>query len=141
LQANHFYVLQVRNNASALLPFAYLIIGGALAATIKPFAKGRQLGFISTVAVIALLPWVLASYGHIFPTIYLFNGPLLEIGWIVAGSIVLLSPKVLLPAMRRQWRHVRRIDVGPHDGANYQADYQGEQQHVSLTFPRKEAPR
>lgn len=90
LEAKHFYFLQKYYNANALLPFAYLTIGGAFAAMIKPSGQVRQFGFLAAVAVIALVPWVLATLGHIFPRPALFDGSTFEIGWIMAGSLLFL---------------------------------------------------
>ncbi len=88
LEANHFDRLQMSYFADALFPFAYLTLGGALAVVIGQSGQVRQLGFLAATALIALVPWVLASLGYIFPRRDLFSGPIFESGWIVAGALL-----------------------------------------------------
>ncbi len=88
LEADHFPVLELPLFANALFPFAYLTLGGALALVVKQSGQVRQLGFLAATALIALVPWVLASLGYIFPRWGLFSGPILESGWIVAGALL-----------------------------------------------------
>jgi hypothetical protein len=90
LQADHFYVLEMEYNADALLPFSYLAIGGAFAAMIKPCGRARQLTFLAAAALIGLIPWLLATFGYVFPSWELFKGLKFEIAWVMAGSILLL---------------------------------------------------
>jgi hypothetical protein len=91
LQADHFYVLQMEYNADALLPFAYLTVGGALAIMIRPSGNDRrQYGFLAAVVAITLVPWGLATVGHIFPRGDLFGDLSLEIGWVIAASLLLV---------------------------------------------------
>jgi hypothetical protein len=91
LAADDFPVLQLSYFADALYPFAYLTIGGALAVLIKPSGQTRQFWFLLAAALIALVPWVLATLKHIFPPRQdLFYGPILELSWIMAGSLLLL---------------------------------------------------
>lgn len=90
LEADHFNVLHFMEYAVALLPFAYLTIGGALAIIIKPLGKLQEFVFLAVVAVITLVPWVLATLGYVFPRWDLFSGLTFEIGWVLAGSLLLL---------------------------------------------------
>ncbi len=87
LEADHFARLQTAHFANALFPFAYLTLGGALAVVIGQSGQVRQLGFLAAAALIALVPWVLASFGYIFPRRGFFSGQIFEGGWIVVGSV------------------------------------------------------
>jgi hypothetical protein len=90
LQADRFYVLRFYYNSDALLPFVYLTIGGAFAVMFTSSGFTRQLGFLVTAAVIALGPWLLGSFGYIFPKGYLFEGRDFTIAWVTAGSLLLV---------------------------------------------------
>jgi hypothetical protein len=90
LEADHFNVLHFMEYAVALLPFAYLTIGGALAVMIKPSGQVQQLVFFALIALIALVPWVLATLGYAFPRWDLFEGLTFEVLWIMVGSLLLL---------------------------------------------------
>jgi hypothetical protein len=127
LQADRFYVLQMDYNADALLPFAYLTIGGALAAMIKASGRpSRQLGFLSVVAAIVVGPWILATLGYIFPRASLFDGLAAEIGWVAMGSALLL---LVVQKSYRLWGAVLAIaffsivNLGaPSHGLDYPPD-------------------
>jgi hypothetical protein len=90
LQLDHFYVLQMVYNSSALLPFAYLTIGSALAVVVKPSGRTQQFGFLAAVALITLVPWMLANLGYVFPHEHLFDSLTLELGWILTGALLLV---------------------------------------------------
>ena len=100
LQANHFYVLQEGYNADALLPYAYVAIGGALASMLQSSAPRRQFGFIAVAFAIALGPWLLADLRLIFPAWTLFRGWGAAAAWIAGGSLLLV---VLVQRFRQPW--------------------------------------
>ena len=100
LEVDQFYLLQMYYRANALLPFVYLATGGALAVAVKPLALPRQAVFLGMAAIIAVMPWVLVSVGHVLPAWTLFDPPALELGWIVAGALVWLLAVVAGPAFR-----------------------------------------
>jgi hypothetical protein len=90
LEADHFYVLQIDYRANSLLPFAFLVIGGAFAVVSRPRARFMEFGFPIASTAIALAPWILASSGLVFPRSDLFQTiPMLVLGWVLGGALLL----------------------------------------------------
>ena len=90
LQADHFYVLQMDYNADALLPFAYLSIGGELSvAMAKMPSQFGKIGIFAAFAGITLIAVRLATVG-VLPREELFSNLPLDVGWVMAGALLLL---------------------------------------------------
>lgn len=97
LQANHFEVLQVRDNINGLLPVDYLVVGGILAGIARKLTQPAHFAFTALSVVLILAPWLLSAAGVIVPPPDSFEGLGNEAIWIAAG-LLLLAGISLLPS-------------------------------------------
>ena len=95
LEADHFYVLQIDYRANALLPFAFLVVGGVFAAMCEPLPRPWEIGFLISVMAIALSPWLLTTFAArrvalVFRSGDLIHGLPLTLGWIIGGVLLIV---------------------------------------------------
>ena len=120
LQADHFYVLQMDCNADALLPFAYLSIGGALSvAMAKMPSQFGKIGIFAAFAGITLIAVRLRTV-RVLPREELFSNLPLDVGWVMAGALLLwwccnrailgMECGCFVSVVRQQWSSKRDRD-------------------------------
>ncbi|HEY1727970.1 MAG TPA: hypothetical protein VGG22_06340 [Candidatus Baltobacteraceae bacterium] len=95
LALNHFAVLELDDKINALLPFAFVCVGGALALAARTFPNLYTVPFSIMVVAVTLLPWFLSSVTRFLPIPQAFLGLHNEIAWILGDGILLCIAAVL----------------------------------------------
>ena len=75
---------------NALLPFAFLTVGGAIAAADVKISRRSMLTLTCTTYGVALAPWALSAFRVISTNSQLFDGIVLGIAWSLFSCCVLL---------------------------------------------------
>ncbi len=90
LQANDFQVLAMEDKTRALMPFEYIVLGGALALAGRTIVQRHKLIYALTVIAVTLAPWVASGFNLIAPNPPYFMGPAATLFWVGVGALVLL---------------------------------------------------
>lgn len=96
LQIADIHVLDFNDKSRALLPFEFLVLGGALAISKKKLASMNQSINTLAIVIITLAPWALFGFdiklfGYSAWALQdkYFLGPIAMIGWSAAGAFIL----------------------------------------------------
>ncbi|HEY1727969.1 MAG TPA: hypothetical protein VGG22_06335 [Candidatus Baltobacteraceae bacterium] len=98
LEADHFLVLQLDDKVNALLPFAFCVVGGAIATALRRIPDSPRISLTIAIFMIPLAPWILANFTFVHPHVQYFQGTVQEISWLIAIFFALavcsLAPRV-----------------------------------------------